>query len=241
MNINHKPLTILLDLLFPRACGTCGSEADDAGHVCWSCRAGISMIAPPLCAICGDAAAGRIDDEFICHVCAEERPHFDFARSAARYDSTLRTMIQDFKYHKALWFRDELAGLLRACVDVHYTPDRIDVVAAVPLYHARQRERGYNQAAVLASALARRLRKPVLRRALVRVRPTATQTRLTAGDRLPNVKDAFEARRSSRVEGKNILLVDDVMTTGATLSECARALKVAGARSVYAVTLARGV
>jgi ComF family protein len=234
-------LNTVLDLVYPRACGGCDGELDGPGHLCWSCQAAISKIGPPLCAICGDAAAGRIDDEFICHVCADDRPGYDIARSACRYDGPLRDMIQAFKYNHALWYRDELAELLRACVDVHYDMARIDAVASVPLFHARRRERGYNQAAVLASALARKIRKPLMRSALTRTRPTPTQTHLTARDRLPNVKGAFEPRRPERLNGKTILLVDDVMTTGATLSECARALKNAGAKAVYAVTLARGV
>lgn len=232
----------LLDLLYPRACAGCGRAPEEPGRgLCWNCRADLQMIAPPLCARCGNPVEGRIDHEYICYHCDRQQPHFDRARSAGRFDGLLRQLVLDYKYHRALWLERELIELLAVCADVHYRPAELDVVAPVPLYPARRRDRGFNQADLLAAALARRLGKPFAARGLARVRRTPTQTHLTASQRLHNVTGAFEAASDGRWQGRRVLLVDDVMTTGATVSECARALKEAGATTVMVVTLARGV
>lgn len=227
-----------LDLLYPRACAGCGAgAAGDERHLCWSCRADLRLIGPPMCSLCGNPVEGRVDHAFRCFHCDEARPHFDRARSAARFDGLMRRLVHDFKYHGALWLAGDLTDLLEACVRAHLDPVAFDAVSWVPLHALRRRERGYNQAQVLAAALARRLRLPAVR-LLARVRPTLTQTHLTARQRAHNVRAAFVA--SAKVRGCNILLVDDVMTTGATASESARALKDAGAAGVAVVTLVRG-
>lgn len=231
----------LLDLVYPRTCSGCGvSLGADARHVCWNCRAGLRTIAPPHCALCGNPLEGRADHAYVCYHCTQMKPAFDLARSAVRFEGVAATLIHQFKYHGALWLQDDLADLLEACVRVHYAADPADAVCAVPLFAARQRERGYNQARVLAMALAVRLGLPCWTRAVARVRATETQTHLTARERLSNVKGAFRVRQADRIRGRRLLLVDDVMTTGATTSECARALKEAGAALVHVVTLARG-
>ena len=230
----------VLDLLYPRSCGGCGADMDDQdGMLCWNCRATLHTIGDPCCAWCGNPLEGRADHAYTCFHCTEMQPAFDRARSAVRFEGVAAQLIHQFKYHAALWLRDEFVDWLAACCQVHYPDLRFDAVCPVPLYPARQRERGYNQAALLADGLARRLRSPLWRNALRRPRPTETQTHLTARQRLSNVADAFRGG-SGRITGKALLLVDDVMTTGATTSACARALKEAGCRSVHVVTLARG-
>lgn len=231
----------LLDLVYPRACAACGGRPDaEALHLCWDCLSRVVYVQPPYCSRCGDPVEGRVDDAFVCYHCAESEPHFDRARSVARYRGVVQDVLRQFKYREGLWLRRDLAGLLEACVTAHYEADGIDAVTFVPLYPSRRRERGFNQAEVLAAALARRLRKPLLRRGLVRARPTRTQTNLTAPQRASNVRGAFETRGVRRLAGRSILLVDDVMTTGATVNECSRALKEGGAARVYVVTVARG-
>ncbi len=232
---------VMLDLLYPRSCGGCGGEADSAGgHLCWDCRAELRVIGDPLCSLCGNPVEGRIDHQYICFHCVETRPQFDQARSAVRFEGGVTRLIRDFKYHHGVWLQEELADLLQACVATHYADRVFDAVCAVPLHHVRLRERGFNQAGLLAASLARRMGLPMRGRGLVRGRDTGTQTHLTARERLSNVKDAFEVRNPARWRGLRLLLVDDVMTTGATVSACAKALKDAGAASVHGVTLARG-
>lgn len=230
----------LLDLVYPRSCAGCGGEVDaESEHLCWDCMAQVAYVQPPYCAICGDPVEGRIDDAFTCYLCSSATPHFDRARSAVRYNGVLQNVLRSFKYREALWMRTDLGRVMEACVAAHYDPDEIDAVTFVPLYPVRQRERGYNQSELLARVLAGRLRKP-LKRCLARIRPTQTQTNLTARQRATNVKGAFRSRPVQGLEGCRVLLVDDVMTTGATVNECARMLKEGGAERVYVVTVARG-
>ncbi len=230
-----------LDLLFPRPCAQCGGEVAEGREVlCWECRADFRPVVFPFCSVCGNPIEGRMTGDYVCYLCKDDDRHFDCARSAARFEGVLQHMIHQFKYREALWVESELVDLLQQCFDAHYESLSVDGVVAVPLFHARRRERGYNQAEVLARGLARRLRKPFWGRALKRIRATETQTHLTAPQRADNVRGAFEVGARRRLAGRSVLLVDDVMTTGATLSECARSLKAGGARSVFVLTLARG-
>ncbi len=234
-------VSTLLDLIFPRRCGVCGVEPDAAGaFLCWNCRSQLRVVGNPHCSWCGNPLEGRVDHAYTCYHCTQMAPAFDRARSAMRFEGPVPALIHQFKYGSALWLRSEFVSWLEACVGVHYAGEQVDAVCPVPLYPARARERGYNQAALLAAGLAKRLRKPFWSSALERVRPTETQTHLTARQRLSNVADAFRARSKPRLQGRSVLLVDDVMTTGATTSACALALKEAGCRVVNVVTLARG-
>jgi ComF family protein len=230
-----------LDLLYPRCCIGCGVPSPETfRYICWDCWSDAVPIEPPFCQLCGDPVAGSVEHGFICYACAAEKPFFDAARSAARYDGVVGEALRQLKYEKALWLACDMADLLFNCLKAEFAEERFDLVVPVPLYHVRRRERGYNQAAMLASELARRLHCKVSARALRRIRPTATQTNLTAAQRLSNVNDAFHHGREKRLTGRRVLLVDDVMTTGATVNACAKALKKGGARSVHVLTVARG-
>ena len=230
-----------LDMLYPRTCAGCGKlAAPEPGHFCWDCQSKILYVQSPYCSICGDPVEGRVDGSFVCYACSESAPFFDRARSAVRYRGVMQNILQEFKYREGLWMRPDLVRILEACVATHYDMGEIDAVTFVPLYPAKHRQRGYNQAEVLAGLLAKSIRKPLLKYCLVRLKPTQTQTHLTARDRVTNVKGAFKARWLSRLKGRRILLVDDVMTTGATVNECSRVLKAGGAAHVVVVTVARG-
>ena len=148
--------------------------------------------------------------------------------------------LRQFKYGKALWLVPDLAELLLNCLNAEYSELKFDSVLSVPLHHVRRRERGFNQSGMLAAELGRRIGCETGWGMLRRIKPTRTQTNLTAPQRLSNVQNAFESRRPKRLAGRNILLVDDVMTTGATVNACAKALKKGGAQSVYVLTVARG-
>lgn len=211
-----------------------------AGHLCWDCLAALEIIHPPFCGRCGDPVDGAITRDYVCSFCANRPPAFDLARSAARYRHALKGMLHRFKYSSAVYLAPDLATLLQSCVCVHYNTEALDAVAWVPLHPARERARTYNQSGLLAAALARRLNLPTARGCLARLRDTATQTHLSARERSANVRGAFAVQNPEWVDGRRFLLVDDVMTTGATVNECARALKGAGAAKVFVVTVARG-
>lgn len=231
----------LLDLIYPRTCQECGGPADhDARYFCWDCLAEFIYVESPYCSLCGDPVPGTIDHEYICFNCSRTTPHFDRARSAVRYDGVAGRALRAFKYAQATWLSRDLALLLHACITTHYDLLQIDALCYVPMHPVKRRQRGYNQAQLLAGDLARIMRKPVIRRALARARLTESQTNLTASERISNVKGVFAPGRRRGIEGRTILLVDDVMTTGATVNDCARALKEAGAKAVWVATVARG-
>ncbi len=230
-----------LDLLYPRSCAGCGTSlAGKTGQLCWDCQADVRPIAPPFCYWCGNPVEGRVDHRYVCYHCTAAAPHFTRARCAARFEGVLPDLIHAFKYQDALWLAPDLVDLLQACWNTHFADWPCDGVTAVPLHPARRRARGYNQARVLAVGLARRLGRPHWDGLLHRLRATETQTHLTARERLRNVAGAFEIGSPRRLRERRILLVDDVMTTGATVSEAARALRAGGAAEVYVLTLARG-
>jgi ComF family protein len=230
-----------LDLLYPRICGGCGGEVGpEAQGLCWECRSQVIYVRSPFCRLCGDPVEGRIDGEFACYTCSSQSIHFDRARSATRYDGVMRRALCDFKYRAALWLQRDLVDILEACFHAQYPAEEIDGVAYVPMYHAKRRARGFNQARYLARDLAGRLHKPLLSGIVKRVTPSPTQTNLTARERRANVATAFRAGRSGRLRGRRVLLVDDVMTTGATVDAVSRELKKGGVQSVSVLTVARG-
>jgi ComF family protein len=194
----------------------------------------------PFCVCCGDPVAGDVQHDFTCFACSRKTPHFDLARSAVRYEGAVGEALRTLKYENALWLADDLAALLFACVQAEYSAIEFDLVTSVPLYPARRRARGFNQSALLGVFLARRMNCLYNEKSARRVRPTVTQTGLTASQRTANVTGAFRAGFLARLYNKRILLVDDIMTTGATVNACAAALKRGGAKSVHVITVARG-
>ncbi len=208
--------------------------------MCWDCWSDTLRVEPPFCNVCGDPVAGAIDHDYICYACSAEQPSFDAARSVVRYDGAVGEALRRLKYEKALWLAPDLAEMLRNGIGAEYPGLAFDWIVPVPLYHVRRRERGYNQSALLSFELARRIGGKPGPGLLRRIRPTSTQTHLTASQRLSNVQNAFQTKREAALAGRHVLLVDDVMTTGATVNACAKALKKGGAKTVHVITVARG-
>lgn len=234
-------LSTILDLLYPRSCIACGMMSDRPYfHFCWQCLSKLRIVTHPFCRICGDPVDGTVNIEYTCSSCNNRRPFFTAARSAARYSGPLENAIQAFKYANMTHLSADFTLFLSACVATHYAGIHFDIVTYVPLYPRKQRERTYNQSQILAESLARKLKLPSKPHILSRIRDTKTQTTLTASQRSQNVRGAFDVKNRDWIEGKTILIVDDVMTTGATVNECARMLKQAKASDVYVVTVARG-
>ena len=232
--------TGILDLVFPMACIGCGREPEPDRNLCWECSRTIRFQSSEgFCSRCGREYPG-MDGAFTCGACARHPPAYDLARSAAHFGGVVRQLVHGLKYHEGEHLVPDMADLLEAAVARHYAGERIDFVCPVPLHGSRRRQRGFNQAALLAAELARRLGVESFPRALRRVRNTPTQTHLGADERRRNVRGAFEP--NPLFEGwfaeRTALLVDDVMTTGATLSECAKTLLAAGAGEVLCAAVA---
>ena len=230
----------LLDLLYPPQCEACGRLRQEA--ICPDCRAEIDPILPPLCELCGVPFDPKAQAAPRCADCRGRRRSYAVARSAAYYHGPLTQAIWRFKYDGQMVLAQPLGELMADAISgggaVDLDPETIDVVCPVPLHGARLRERGFNQSDLLAEAVAEGIGRP-LRRLLVRTRPTLPQVGLPAESRPTNVRGAFEADLHEVIEAKRVLLIDDLFTTGATMAECARMLRRAGAEEVRVYTLAR--
>ena len=232
---------VTLDLLLPPSCLTCDAAVSAQGQFCPDCFARTNFVTEPCCTQCGTgfetAAEGGADQ--LCDPCRQNPPAFDRARSALRYDAQSRRLVLALKYRdrpelaRALAPHMQRAGavLLRSA----------DLLAPVPLHRRRLYRRRYNQAALLARAIGRLAGRPVLMDALARVRWTGSTSGKSKWERMALVEDAFAVRehRAASVAGRRVLLIDDVMTTGATAGACAHALRAAGAAAVDVLVAAR--
>jgi ComF family protein len=199
-----------------------------------------------FCSICGERLSGfgapaQPKEPAVCGMCRRARPEFERAVAFGSYDGTLRELLHLLKYEGVRPVAGILGGLLARAIENADLSGLNLLVVPVPLYRSRRGERGFNQAELLARALVGKLSAgwPVVTGALLRTRETASQTGLTRHQRRANVKGAFKVKERSLVVGKDILLTDDVLTTGTTAAECARVLKRAGAGKVYVATVAR--
>lgn len=232
-----------LALLYPEVCQLCKAEPATpregfVGSQCWS---QVRFIRPPFCERCGLPFEGEITHSFVCSNCHELKLHFTSARSAVVARTVVLDVIHRFKYSRALWFENFLAGLLVREAAPALRAQRWDLLVPVPLHPLKEREREFNQSALLARHLSQAAKIPCDEKILRRTKPTATQTHLSRGDRAANMKNAFAVHAGARLAGRRIVLVDDVFTTGATTNDCARALREAGAEEVCVWTVARGL
>ncbi|MEW6325889.1 MAG: ComF family protein, partial [Nitrospirota bacterium] len=224
---------------WPAECSLCPRPSGVNPYFCADCWAHMVRLAEPWCSRCGlpfpSAVARAQSPGHQCANCRARSPDFDLARAAVAYEGVAAAALRLFKYQR----RRALARPLAELIDpLPGELGRVDAVLPVPLHVERLREREFNQALALAQALSRRTGWPVWWDLLERTRATPAQVGLDAVERRRNVKGAFAARDPARLEGKRVVLVDDVLTTGSTLNECARTLKRAGAVSVAVLTIA---
>jgi ComF family protein len=230
-----------VDAVLPRQCLSCRTEISGPGGLCGDCWSGLNFIAAPYCACCGYPFGHDIGADALCAACAAARPAFSRARAALVYDEHSRPPLLAFKHGDRLAGTDAFAGwLIRAGAELL---EGADLLAPVPLHRWRLLRRRYNQAALLGAAVARCAGIAHGPDLLVRVRATPSQGGLGRLGRVRNVTGAFRVhpRHAASVRGKNVVVIDDVLTTGATASACARALQRSGASRVDVLTLARVV
>jgi competence protein ComFC len=232
-----------VEFFYPHVCQVCrGARATPAeGFVCAGCRAEAHLIEPPFCARCGLPYEGAITSQFECGNCRGTELHFRAARSAVVARGAVLEVIRRYKYNRALWFEEFLADLLIRQAKPELATQAWDFIVPIPLHATKQREREFNQAERLATRLSRATNIPVNKRLIRRVVATRTQTQLSRQEREANVRNAFAMRDGKRLNGERIVLVDDVFTTGATSSACAKVLRIAGASDVCVWTVARGI
>lgn len=246
LGLARRVAGVALDAVLPPQCLGCGTSVGAPGTLCAACWDKMVWIAPPLCACCGlpfefDPGFPGAGEAPLCGGCIRVRPDFDRARAVFRYDEASKGLILGFKHadrlHAAPAFGRWLA---RAGADLL---GEATLVAPVPLHWTRLAWRLFNQAALLAQATARAAGRPCVPDLLLRRRRTPSQGTMGRAARARNVRQAFAvgAQHRERLEGARVVLIDDVLTTGATVSECARVLRRAGAAAVDVLTLARVV
>lgn len=234
-------MRLVVDAVLPPTCLSCGALVSEPGALCPACWEKIGFLAPPHCSACGHPFDFETGGEALCGPCLNQAPPWRHARAVFRYDEHSRPLVLRFKHGDRLegapafarWMARAGAELLAEA----------DVIVPVPLHQFRLLSRRYNQAAVLALALGRMTGIAVVPDLLVRTRRTPSQGHMNREERRKNVRGAFQLRerRHSLIQGKSVLLIDDVLTTGATLGECARVLTKAGAAAVDVLTLGRVV
>ncbi len=254
------------DVLYPPLCFSCGTEVDSHRALCGPCWSGLTFIAGSVCACCGLPFDTDLGDDTLCGQCLESMPSYDRARAVLVYNEGARKLVLPFKHADrlesapsfALWLKRALGPMVQdpawnpasgPASDLASDPAGGTVVpqdywvAAVPLHRRRLWRRRYNQSALLANGLAKALGYRAVPDLLRRTRATPSQGGLSRTERQRNVRGAFDIRDLYRrdLHGKVVMLVDDVMTTGATVEACARSLKEAGAAKVYVIVLARAM
>jgi ComF family protein len=234
-----------LSWFYPDTCQICReAKATQAeGYVCAGCTVkagGVQFIKEPCCRCCGLPFEGEINVSFECANCHDERLYFRSARAAVRLTGLVQDVIHRYKYNHAVWFEPFLAGLLVGAAEPMLCREKWDWIAPIPLHWLKLRERSFNQSQRLAKRLSAATGIPLNARLLRRTARTSTQTRLSRAQRAENVKRAFAYRGKTPLDGARIVLVDDVLTTGATASACAKVLMRNGAELVDVWTVARG-
>lgn len=229
----------LLNVILPPRCPYCGKIVTLEHTLCETCFNKIRFISAPHCRVCGTPFENETDARLnvVCAKCATHKHATRYQRSAIVYDDFSKKIILDFKFHgKTQYAPILLKWLLLAGQDILKD---IDLIVPVPLSYRRLFKRGYNQSAILAKMLSRQTGISIDLTGLKKCRHTKPQSLLLGNARLSNVKNAFQVVQNEHIKGKRILLIDDVMTTGATLSECTKVLLKAGALSVDTLTVAR--
>ena len=232
----------LIDLIFPPLCAFCGTPLaeNDKVDICPGCLRDIHFISPPICPKCGLPFPMEMGEDHLCGQCLGREWHFGSARALGLYEGTIREAIHTLKYRGKSFLAKPLVGLLnRGYPFIDY--GSYDLLVPVPLHPKRLRERGFNQALILGKAIGRREEIPCTGFALKKIRWSHPQVSLSPNEREKNVKGSFAVADPAAVRGKRILLIDDVMTTGSTVNECARELLKAEAGEVDVFTLARAV
>lgn len=230
------------DLIYPNYCLVCKNRLETTKErdlVCPGCWDRIEKNLPPFCASCGRHLDAKAIEKNTCASCANVKFYFDRAFSPCPYTGTVKKLIHEFKYSGKDYLGKPLASIMNTFIRDYNLPiQHLDFIVPVPLHKSRQREREFNQAEILSRQIGKEFDKAILTDGLIRNKPTRTQTELTPQERLRNVEKSFLVSRPQLIKDKNLLLVDDVLTTGATSNEAAKSLKEAGAKIILLMTLA---
>jgi ComF family protein len=231
----------LVDFFFPPLCPLCRNvmTVNPANGFCAECLGQMKFLSHPFCSCCGLPFGSSAGEDHLCSRCLTEERYFAGARAVGFYEGGLAEAISRFKYQGATHLAKPLGKLLIDYRNTGFSFSDFEVILPTPSSRERLRDRGFNQALLLARQVSRAHSIPLNFEALRRIRHTLPQTKLSGPEREKNIRGAFEVHRPEAVKEKHILLIDDVLTTGATAGECAKVLRRAGAKQVDVLTLAR--
>ena len=231
------------ELIFParELCPVCQQEISDGQGIGKNCFQKIALVAPPICIQCGrpQRLEARLDK--LCKQCHETRYYFSEARAVAVYEGILREILAELKYRYRPELGEVLGKLLVEWVKLHHNFRDFKLIIPIPINDQKLKQRGYNQAELLAKPLQRYLGIPLTNDIIVREKITESQNALCKEERFRNMHGAFRVEAAGRLKGARVLLIDDILTTGATASEAARVLLRAGAFEVKVLTVAVGI
>jgi len=231
-----------LNLIYPSECQICKASLDPVRKecLCGDCKAKIRLNLPPFCAKCGRSLINSVTALELCNDCKSSNYHFRKVWAVGHYEGILKECIHLFKFNGKLSLAPLFNELFLNFASSYMKIALFDAIVPVPLHSSKIRERTFNQAELLAKNFGRKTKIPINTSCLIRIKNTSPQTELSKNKRFLNIKGAFGTKRSPLLKDKNILLVDDVFTTGSTLDECAKILLGDGAKSVECLVLARG-
>ena len=225
-----------LNILFPTSCKICKkpSTSHRTAPICSECWEEALPYKGPACLKCGVPIASEFAST--CGGCLKDEPPFDHARSFGLHSSTLKEAVNLLKFHGIKRLSKPLSEKING-MDL----PNVDLLMPVPLHEKRMRQREFNQSALIGKHVAKHLGVPIIVNSLLRKRDTIPQVGLSAKERRKNIRNAFSVNKTGLIKGKRVMLVDDVFTTGATVRECSKVLKRAGADGVFVITLTHGV
>jgi competence protein ComFC len=232
-----------LNIIYPKKCQGCNSPLDykNRFYLCKHCLGKITINKAPFCIRCGSPLYGPAALRALCGKCISAKYNFDRAFSCCNYEGLIKELIHKFKYQRKRFLIHLFDELLSNFAKEYIDMAAIDMLVPVPLHRGRLQERGFDQSLLLSKTLSKKFSLPIFYNILMRKIDTLQQTRLDKRQRLNNIKGAFFIKDKNAFQGKRVLLIDDVFTTAATANECSGMLKSSGVKSVYLLTLARGL
>lgn len=232
----------IVNFIFPAQCVICRTFIENNDGICYECLNKIDFITDPKCAYCGypfEIKFSNKNNLYVCPRCLKLKPKFDKCVSSVRYNDASKKIILPFKHADKTNYAKIMGRMMASTVSPFI--EKVDFIVPVPIHLKRMLKRKYNQSALLVGVISSITGKPALYNTLVRTHFKESQGHLSVKDRKLNVSGAFAIKNPFKIKGKNILIVDDVFTTGATINECAKVLKSAGARRIFVATFARVV
>ncbi|QEK38147.1 ComF family protein [Candidatus Cytomitobacter indipagum] len=240
-SIVSKCMNKITDLFYPKICYLCNAPLQENGlcHKCWN---KIRFIQDPACKTCGNPFSYDMGESISCGKCIQNKKYYiDYAKSIMKYDINTKKLIMSYKNHNCFYLTNFFANLMNN--SIKEWADNVDYIIPIPLHNWRLFWRGYNQTEILTKQLSKIAKISHLRDGLLRTKWTYSQSKFNKAGRKKNMENAFEINyaHENKIKGKNVLILDDVTTTGATLNSAAKVLKDAGVKGVYCITIAKSI